>query len=252
MSGVFGAAYASAYDALYGDKDYEGECDLIERVFRDFGSAPVRSVLDLGCGTGGHAVRLAARGYEVIGVERSPQMLALARAKAAGAVELHEADVRSLVLGRELDAVLMMFAVLGYQLRDVDVLAALESARRHLPRGGLLLFDVWYGPAVVSQRPSERQKTIDRDGVRIERSATSELDVSARVCAVTFRVRRLVHDRLVEEAEERHEMRYFFPDELSVLLERSGFALLRLGAFPELEREPDESTWNVLAVAGRL
>jgi len=51
------------------------------------------------------------------------------------------------------------------------------------------------------------------------------------------------------ESEERHVMRYFFPLELDLFLKSSGFRLLRLGAFPELERDPDETTWNVMVVA---
>jgi hypothetical protein len=43
-------------------------------------------------------------------------------------------------------------------------------------------------------------------------------------------------------------MRYFFPLELSVLLECSGFSLVRLGAFPEIDQDPDENTWSVIAV----
>ena len=63
MTESFGPEYADAYDALYADKDYDAECDLLERIFRRVGR-PVRTVLDLGCGTGAHAVRLAQRGYE--------------------------------------------------------------------------------------------------------------------------------------------------------------------------------------------
>src|SRR5207248_11417549 len=72
IEGVFGPQYAEAYDTLYRDKDYSAECDAIEHVFRLYGIGPVRRVLDLGCGTGGHAVPLAERGYEVVGVDRSP------------------------------------------------------------------------------------------------------------------------------------------------------------------------------------
>src|SRR5260370_19420094 len=77
MSGVvFGADYANAYDVLYQDKDYASECDLIERVFAEYAAGRrVKGVLDLGCGTGGHAVPLAERGYEVVGVDRSAEML---------------------------------------------------------------------------------------------------------------------------------------------------------------------------------
>ena len=71
---VFGSDYASAYDALYHDKDYERECDFLEAIFRKY-SKKVKTILDLGCGTAGHALILARRGYEVVGVDRSVTML---------------------------------------------------------------------------------------------------------------------------------------------------------------------------------
>ena len=52
MNPLFGKEYADQYDLLYGDKDYEAECDLLEKVFRLYSSAPVKTILDLGCGTG--------------------------------------------------------------------------------------------------------------------------------------------------------------------------------------------------------
>jgi hypothetical protein len=51
------------------------------------------------------------------------------------------------------------------------------------------------------------------------------------------------------EFEESHEVRYFLGGELEGMLEDSGFRLLRLGAFPDFERDPGPDTWNVLAVA---
>ena len=51
------------------------------------------------------------------------------------------------------------------------------------------------------------------------------------------------------ETEESHKMRYFFPLELELFLKCAGFKLIRLGAFPEFDRDPDETTWNVLGVA---
>ncbi len=51
------------------------------------------------------------------------------------------------------------------------------------------------------------------------------------------------------ETEENHRVRYFFPREIESLLGPTGFSLVRLGAFPEFDKEPDETTWNVLGVA---
>src|SRR5438552_12483490 len=77
----FGVAYANAYDLLYHDKDYDAECDLVEAIVARYGVGPTRKVLDLGCGTGTHAVRLAKHGYDVVGVDRSSGMVRIAKEK---------------------------------------------------------------------------------------------------------------------------------------------------------------------------
>lgn len=255
MSDVFGAIYADSYDLLYHDKDYAAECDLIERIFHAYGDDSIHSILDLGCGTGNHAIHLAQRSYEVVGVDRSESMLAQARKKAADLgmnrnnIAFERGDILSIDLQRHADAALMMFAVLGYQLENANVLSALRTARRHLCPGGLLIFDVWYGPAVLHHRPCQRVKVIPTPGGQILRVASGKLDIRCHVCTVHFHVWQLEGERLVGETEESHSMRYFFPLELDLFSECSGFALIRLGAFPEFDQDPDEETWNVLGVA---
>ena len=63
---VFGSVYAGAYDLFYGEKNYDAECDLIEALWREYGDGGTASILDLGCGTGSHAIRLARRGHRVV------------------------------------------------------------------------------------------------------------------------------------------------------------------------------------------
>jgi SAM-dependent methyltransferase len=252
MTEVFVGGYAQAYDALYADKDYEGECDLIQQVLGIHGAGPTRSILDLGCGTGGHALELARRGYEVVGVDRSRGMLEVAEEKAgrAGlAATFALGDVREIDLKRSFDAVLMMFAVLCYQRENADVFAALATAALHLRPGGLCLFDVWYGPAVLAERPRPRMKTVPLDGAELRRAADGVLDTRRHLCTVTYHLEHRVDGDVVAETDEVHEIRYFFPLELELFLNGAGLSLVELTAFPALEREPDESTWNVLVVA---
>ena len=251
-AGVFERTYAGAYDTIYREKDYDAEVALIERIFLEHGDRPVRSVLDLGCGTGGHARRLAEKGFDVAGVDVSPHMLAEAKAKGVpgkGKVSYYLADIRDVRLDRAFDAAIMMFAVLGYQRENQDVHRALSSARRHLLPGGLFIADVWYGPAVLSERPSERIRVIPSPKGKVIRSSSGELETSRHLCHVHFHLWSLEGDCLAAETEEDHAMRYFFPKEIPLFLEAAGFTLVRLGAFPDYARDPDESTWNALVVA---
>jgi SAM-dependent methyltransferase len=254
MSEVFGEAYANAYNLLYSDKDYNAECDLIHRLFQRYADNSVSTVLDLGCGTGNHVFPLSQRGYEVVGIDRSESMLALARQRSSehsggGHVVFRQGDVRNVQIGRQFDAAAMMFAVLGYQVGNSDVLATLKTVRAHLRPNGLFIFDVWYGPAVLRQRPSERIKVTPTQDGRILRVASGDLDVARHTCSVRFHVWQLAGQRLEAETEETHVMRYFFPLELNLFLESSGLTPIRLGAFPDFDQEPDETTWNVLGVA---
>jgi SAM-dependent methyltransferase len=254
MSEVFGHEYGGAYDDLYQDKDYGEECRLIIRLLQTYGDGPVRNILDLGCGTGNHAFPLAQQGYQIVGVDRSRAMLDTALRKTTsqqieGAVGFHEGDIRSFRIQQSFDATLMMFAVLGYQLENNDVLAALRNARTHLRDGGLFIFDAWYGPAVLRQGPNDRVKSIPTEKGQIIRLASGRLNVQQHLCTVRYHLWRLEQDRLAAETEESHRMRYFFPLELNLFLESCGFSPIRLGAFPEFDHDPDEMTWNVLGVA---
>ena len=148
------------------------------------------------------------------------------------------------------DAALLMFAVLGYQRENADVLSALRAARRLLRADGLLVCDVWYGPAVLAQRPGDRIRVLETDGGTLVRTSSGELDSRRQLCHVRFHLWHMKGDRVLKETKESHPVRYFFPQELELFLEVSGFRLLRLGAFPDFERDPDETTWTVMVVAG--
>ena len=254
MTQVFGSTYAGAYDAMYYDKDYQAECDLVHGLFKQYGQGPIKSVLDLGCGTGNHVFPLVERGCELVGVDLSEGMLTRARAKAASLGHankptFHQGDVRTADVGRTFDACLMMFAVLGYQLENADVLAALKTARKHLKPGGLFVFDVWYGPAVLALRPAAKFRIIPATNGRMLRYSLGELDVAKQRSSVYFHLWELEGDKVVREAEETHWMRYFFPLELAYFLETAGLQLVRLGAFPDFDKDPSEQTWNITGVA---
>ena len=78
---IFNNLYADQYDFFYENKDYKGECDLIDQLLIRFSNIKNKLLLDVGCGTGTHAIELSQRGYMVTGVDLSQKMIDLAIAK---------------------------------------------------------------------------------------------------------------------------------------------------------------------------
>ncbi|MDI6704403.1 MAG: class I SAM-dependent methyltransferase [bacterium] len=240
--------YANFYDTFYQDKDYKAECDFLEEVFKKYTKSPVKTILDLGCGTGGHSLILAQRSYEVTGVDFSEKMLEIGRNKVREEdipVKFLQGDLRSLNLKKKFDAATAMFAVMGYQTSNEDVENTLRSVRRHLNPGGLFVFDVWFGPAVLTQRPTDRVKVIESGEERIIRVAQPVVDIINHVVQVNYKVMRISGDKILEEIKESHLMRFFFPQELTYFLQKNGFIVHKIAPFMSLNGEPTTNDWNI-------
>lgn len=105
---------------------------------------PPMKILDLACGFGRHANRLAALGYSVTGVDQSADFLNLARKHASDMrvdVNYLQVDMRQIEFVEEFDVVIMMFTTFGY-FSDSDNFRMLENIARALKPGGLLGFDI--------------------------------------------------------------------------------------------------------------
>ena len=247
----FSQGYASVYDALYYDKDYEKECDYIESLFKKYNCQP-KTILDLGCGTGGHAIILAKRGYEVTGLDRSSSMLEIAQKKANdGKVKINflEGDITNVKLHKKFDVVISMFAVMSYQITNEAIVNVCKLAKESLNPGGLFMFDCWSGPAVLLERPALRIKEVRLNKrERIIRFSQPEIDIIKHIVKVNFRVLKL-KDNTFEETKETHQMRFLFPQEIRYFLEVAGFDKVDFYPFLELDRELTVKDWNMMVVA---
>ena len=252
--GIFNELFAEQYDSLYASKNYQFECDIIEEAVRRFATSKPVSLLDVGCGTGGHAMEMSRRGYVVTGVDLSQKMLDLALGKSASQLSVHSprwvcGDMRDFETGQQYDLTIMMFAVVGYLTTNIDVLAGLRNIRRHLKPGALLICDFWSGPSVLTVRPGERVRVLKTQDGQVIRTASTTLDIVKHTADVTFKLWALAHDRVVSESCETHHLRYFFPMEFELFLSNAGFKLKGLSAFPSLDETLTSESWNALAVA---
>jgi SAM-dependent methyltransferase len=254
MAEPYQKQFADLYDLLYSDKDYDSECDLIESIISQYGSGRSSSILDAGCGSGGHAIQLAKRGYQVWAVDRSEGLLARAEERAGSEnvkINFHRADLRSFELERKVDLCISMFAVLSFQLTNSDVQQMLRQIRKHLEPGALFICDVWHGPAVLLQRPEKRLKIAEKDGLRLYRFAEPRLTVMEHTNEIKQRVLLIneADQRAVDEVVEFQVVRFFFPLELIFHLEVAGFEVVKLFAFPNLEKDASENDWELGFVA---
>jgi SAM-dependent methyltransferase len=253
LSAVF-QKYATFYDIYYREKDYAAESAYVLELFRRHATRPVRSILDLGCGTGSHGLNWASAGLSVTGMDLSEPMLEQARRKATGQglrTEFIQGDIRTLDLRRTFDAVTSMFAVLGYLTANEDLERAFQTARRHLDPGGLFVFDAWNGPAVLTQAPQNREKTFpgSEPGQTITRLVRPELDAFRHIVRTHITIRRHADGNLLDEFEESHLVRFFFPQEISYYLTKAGFELVSYTPFLATEGMPGVQDWNTTVVA---
>lgn len=129
---------AYLYDALYQTFiDYDAEFQLYQNCFEP---GKVKSVLEIGCGSGHLANRFLKAGYEYVGIDISPQMLALARQRCPNA-RFEQADMRTLQLGQSFDAILITARSLSYILSNTDVTSTFRHLGQHLSPAGTLHFD---------------------------------------------------------------------------------------------------------------
>ena len=137
---------ARIYDLLYvgtGIKDYAAESAELDRLIKN--SCPTaRTLLDVACGTGAHLVELR-RWYELEGADISPAMLTVARGRLPD-IPLHQADMRTLDLGKTFDAVICLFSSIAYITDPAEMRTAVARLAAHVAQGGVLILDGWVRP----------------------------------------------------------------------------------------------------------
>ena len=217
---------AGCYDQFTRDVDYVRWADYLERHFAR-SALPIHTVLDLACGTGSLTLELARRGYEMIGVDQSEEMLAQAAEKCRQASEipplfLHQ-SMDKLDLYGTIDACVCCLDSVNYVTSPQKLERAFQRVHTFLMPGGLFVFDV---------NTPDKLRALDGQ-VFLDESADAycvwRADYSARrrVCTYGMDLFTLEPDGRWSRAEELHEEYAYEPDELEALLIRAGFSRIK-------------------------
>jgi SAM-dependent methyltransferase len=243
--------YARYYDLLYQDKNYAQEAEFIHQLIQDY-APKANQLLELGCGTGSHALLLAKQGYSIHGVDFSPEMLQQACDRVSklppelsSRLSFTAGDIRSVRLNQTFDVVLSLFHVISYQVSNEDLQSAFETVRAHLRPGGIFIFDVWYGPAVLTNYPTVRIKRLEDDEIKVARIAEPTVFPNENIVDVNYQILiQEVNSSASEEIHETHRMRYLFKTEIELILQQYEMKLLICREWLT-NKEPGLDTWGV-------
>ena len=216
---------APRYYEIAFDMNRKQEVDFLVHCFRTYGRRPVRTVLDIACGTGPHLIRLAERGYRMSGLDLSPQNIEFLQARAADkdlAVGLHVGDMTRFTLPRPVDAAICMQDSQGHLLTNEAILAHLRCVRGALRRGGLYVFDRYMCSSWTD--PARRWSWTRRRGratVRATFEALKDLDPVTQVFYEDMELE-VQENGARHVYRQRHASRMVFPQELRSLVALAG------------------------------
>lgn len=199
-------------------------------------------VLELGCGTGRILLRLAEAGHHVCGFDLSPHMLARCREKLhklpadiQRRATLVQGDMTAFDLNEQFSLIIIPFRPFQHLLATEDQLACLKAAKRHLARGGRLIFDLFqtdarriHDPFFLQERPVPGEVTFP-DGriVRVrERTVAFQRAIQCNDVELIYYVTHA--DGRTERLPNPFRIRYFFRYEVEHLLARAGFRVSEL------------------------
>lgn len=252
-------ALAWVYDRLNAEIDYGRWADFVEECFCRYGKEKPSLVLDLACGTGRMTVELSRRGYDMIGVDGSEDMLseAYVRSEGRGILYLCQ-DMRTFELYGTVGGVTCCLDSLNYLTGDGDLVKAIRNVRLYLEPGGLFLFDVntpykfehIYGDESYIL---EEELPPDEDGgdsVPIYCGWQNHYDKKTRLCDFWLSIFLEWETGSYRRYDEHQLERCYTLEEIRSALENNGFELVGVFGGYDFEK-PEETTprWYFVARA---
>ncbi len=240
--------YGKKYDSESFTKGTIGECDFIER---EIGFDKSAKILDIGCGTGRHAIELSKRGYTITGIDLSDAQIARARIKAEAlglTTEFFKYDARELPFENEYDLAIMLCEG-GFPLMETDEMnyQILKNATRSLKKSGKFIFTTLNGLFPLYHYVEEFCASTTDKGNATYRNNTFEL--------MTFRDHNITvfEDDDGNKKELKCNERYYVPSEISWLLKTLGYMKIeifgaKLGAFSRYDKLTTED-FEMLVIA---
>lgn len=214
---------APYYDTIMEFINYKGWGDYVIEIFHKFKKKP-KIILDLACGTGTPSIILAKKGYKIIGLDNSREMLKVMKEKAKGYdITILYADMRNFKLPSSVDSTICLFDSLNYLLTNEELTDTFNSVYNNLKRNGLFIFDM---NTIVGLATYWGNHTFTREAKNVysiwKTSYDREKNISTLYLTL-FAKEGKEHKRI----EEIHKERGYKISEIASCLKSAGFEKIR-------------------------
>ncbi|MBP7654274.1 class I SAM-dependent methyltransferase [Candidatus Dependentiae bacterium] len=246
----FKTDYSKFYDLFYQGKDYVQEVKYLNKILKKY-KPDCKFIRDAACGTGNHLVELIKLGYTVEGSDISSDMIRILKHKLEDMGIKSKTEVCSMTeikTTKKYDAVLCMFAAINYLSGWKDIDKFFKALNKILKPGGIFIFDFWNGLLVPENNNKRGKKTVDSDNMKITRETFTEVDKLKQNCAVHYNVTISSGKKTVNKFSETHNLHYFSPEEIEILLNINNFKILSFQPFG-LNKNISADDWELIIAA---
>jgi len=223
--GTYSDTFCRFYDLIYKEKNYEGESRYIKDRIDKF-HPDIKRVLELGCGTGNYSEILSQYGWNITGIEKSPDMIVQFQKKKISNATIIPSDLLNFRSPDPFDLVLALFNVIGYLLEDDQIQQCFQNVFQNLKAGGLFMFDLWNTEGVLFHQFQKKVKEAENSRYTITRHSNSAPLGIENLVGVDFEL--FIQDKFTGEkysARENHTIRHFSNREIKRFAESAGLVL---------------------------
>jgi SAM-dependent methyltransferase len=195
---------------------------------------------------------LAEKGYQILGIERSAEMVNIANRYKKDGVNFQIADITDFKTDQSFDIALSLFHVISYLTSNDSLIKAFKNVHHCLNKEGLFVFDVWHSAAVHFQVPEQRTKILQNENIEVTRNANPTIYPESNVVEVNYDIAvKNLKDGSSSSFQEQHPMRHFSRPEIELLAYATGFEVIHTEEF--LSQAPVSiETWGVCYILKKL
>ena len=245
--------HAELYDHFYANKNYFQEAQQIHNWLQKYSSHPVYNLIEIACGTGNHALKLAKYNYEIFATDYSTDMINMAKKKLTPElknVKFSVQDMRSLPEPNlPFDAAICLFDSIGYAQTNEAIHQVFQGINKSLRRGGLFIFEFWHAAAMIKYHDAVRIKNLKMDNYTIQRISETSIDFATQICTIKYTINEFNRDtKKYSKIEEIQKNRFFLLEEMKLFIDANNFEFIMAFDGYNTKKTIDDTTWHILVV----